>query len=200
MNTFDLAINRRKTIGAILVITLMLASGGVLSSVVNAQTTPNYTDITVDNAYRMIQHPSPNQLILDVRNQSEYDMGHLYNAVLVPLYELNDSINELKTHLNSQVIVYCASGVRSAKASQILADAGFTNINNMEGGITAWMQAGYSIDTTRHYVSVATHDDRKTIQIEPYLLYAFDTNCPCQNNTNDQESSLPPLNYTVNVL
>lgn len=54
-----------------------------------------------------------NFVILDVRNQSEYDLGHLYDAVLIPVYELENRINELQEHTNDPIIVYCKAGSRS---------------------------------------------------------------------------------------
>lgn len=168
----------------------------------NAQTPSTYTNITVAQANQMINQSHSNLYILDVRNQSEYAKGHLYDAILVPLYQLNNSINGLGIPFNSTIIVYCASGIRSAAASQILANAGFTNIKNMEGGITAWMQAGYPIDTTMHHVTVTVDNSRFTTQIEPYLLYAYNTNCSCQYNTNDQQTTtttLPVPEYSSNA-
>lgn len=58
-------------------------------------------------------------IILDVRTQSEWDTGHIDNAVHIPLNELPKRIGEISKH-NKPVITCCASGIRSAKASQIL--------------------------------------------------------------------------------
>ena len=88
----------------------------------------------------------PNLLILDVRTQSEYDESHLYNAILIPHDEINSRISELISYNNTEIIVYCRSGSRSALASQNLADNhGFTKIYNMLGGITEWINAGYPV-------------------------------------------------------
>ncbi|MFX1493334.1 MAG: rhodanese-like domain-containing protein [Promethearchaeota archaeon] len=88
----------------------------------------------------------PNLLILDVRTQSEYDESHLYNATLIPNDEINSRISELEPYINTEIIVYCRSGSRSALASQNLADNhDFTKIYNMLGGISEWIIEGYPV-------------------------------------------------------
>ena len=88
----------------------------------------------------------PNLLILDVREQSEYDENHLYNATLIPRLQIDSRINELMPYNDTEIIVYCASGSRSASASLNLAsNYNFTKIFNMDGGITAWIEAGYPV-------------------------------------------------------
>ena len=109
-----------------------------------------FTDIDVHTAYAMINNHTqyPNLLILDVREQNEYDESHLYNATLIPRLQINSSISELMPYNDTEIIVYCASGGRSAMASENLADNhNFTKIFNIEGGITAWIAAGYPVWT-----------------------------------------------------
>ncbi|MFX1312162.1 MAG: rhodanese-like domain-containing protein [Promethearchaeota archaeon] len=108
----------------------------------------SYTDVSVHIAYEMINNHTqyPNLLILDVRSQSEYDESHLYNATLIPHDEIDARISELEPYKNTEIIVYCRSGSRSAIASQNLASThNFTKIYNMEGGITEWIIAGYPV-------------------------------------------------------
>ncbi|MFX0180056.1 MAG: rhodanese-like domain-containing protein [Candidatus Hodarchaeota archaeon] len=88
----------------------------------------------------------PNLFILDVRTQSEYDESHLYNAILIPYDEIDSRISELEPYNNTEIIVYCGSGYRSAIASQNLAsNHDFTKIFNMLGGITEWIIEGYPV-------------------------------------------------------
>jgi len=87
----------------------------------------------------------PDLIILDVRSQSEFDAYHLCNATLIPSTELDSRINELMPYNETEIIVYCLSGGRSATASQTLANNGFIKIFNMVGGISAWTSAGYPI-------------------------------------------------------
>ena len=64
-------------------------------------------------------------VILDVRSEREWDAGHIKNAMLIPLDQLNNRVDEVKK-LNKPVVTCCASGVRSAKAAR------FLNLNNIE--------------------------------------------------------------------
>jgi rhodanese-related sulfurtransferase len=100
---------------------------------------PQYQSISVHDAEQIIEN-TPNVVILDVRNQSEYDLGHLYDAQLIPLNSLenrtipieieqpstNDTFTlnmyqqilnsfNLSAHVNDPVIVYCKAGSRSAQ-------------------------------------------------------------------------------------
>ncbi len=86
---------------------------------------------------------NPSLVILDVRNQSEYNSGHIRNAKLIPVYELESRLDELD--IDDDTLVYCRSGGRSSTASQILSNNGFLYVYNMLGGITTWMDKGYSV-------------------------------------------------------
>ncbi|UCC20101.1 MAG: rhodanese-like domain-containing protein [Promethearchaeota archaeon] len=110
----------------------------------------SYSDISVQIAYEMINNNTlyPNLVILDVREQWEYDENHLCNAHLIPLAQIDARISELESYKDTEIIVYCASGSRSAQASQNLADNhNFTKIYNMMGGINAWLTEGYDVCT-----------------------------------------------------
>ena len=65
-----------------------------------------YASINVDTAYNMITNSSyPDLVVLDVRTQIEYDIGHIYGAVWIPHSELEARINELAGHENHEIIV-----------------------------------------------------------------------------------------------
>ena len=85
----------------------------------------------------------PNLIILDVRDRSEYRVNHICDAILIPIQELESRLSELYSYNDTEIIVYCMSGVRSTLGSQILDENGFTKIYNMEGGIGGWISAGY---------------------------------------------------------
>ena len=101
-----------------------------------------YSNVTVSAAKNMIGS-NPSLIVLDVRLQSEYDSGHIRNAKHIPVGELEGRLDELGTA--DEILVYCRSGGRSATASQILADNGFSHVYNMLGGITAWIDVGYPV-------------------------------------------------------
>ncbi len=82
-------------------------------------------------------------MLLDVRTPEEYAAGHIKDAILIPVQVLAERLQEVPH--DKQVYVYCHSGTRSARASTLLAAHGFTNIENVVGGIVAWKAAGYPV-------------------------------------------------------
>ncbi|MBB6176895.1 rhodanese-related sulfurtransferase [Anoxybacillus tengchongensis] len=93
-----------------------------------------YTNISVDEAAQMMQ--KEDVVVLDVRTEEEYASGHIPGAILLPLQQLPDRMNELNK--NKTYIIVCRSGNRSAQASELLVKEGFTNIYNMTGGMNEW--------------------------------------------------------------
>ena len=104
--------------------------------VTSEETTLNYQQITQDEA-KQIMNDEENYIILDVRTQSEYDEGHIPNAICVPNETIgSDDITELPDK-EQLILVYCRSGRRSKEAAAKLADMGYTNIKEF-GGIIDW--------------------------------------------------------------
>jgi rhodanese-related sulfurtransferase len=81
-------------------------------------------------------------VIVDVREDSEWNEQHIPGAIHIPLAQLNERLSELKQYKDSPVITQCKSGGRSAKALDELKSAGFSKVYNMDGGIMAWNKAG----------------------------------------------------------
>lgn len=75
-------------------------------------------------------------VLLDVREQWEFETAQLPNAVLVPLSTLTSAINSLD--MDREYVVYCHHGMRSAMAANWLKAQGFPHVSNMTGGIDAW--------------------------------------------------------------
>jgi len=81
--------------------------------------------------------------LLDVREQWEYDAGHIAGNTLIPMESIPSRLTEIPK--DQTVIIYCHSGARSQRVTNFLNDQGYTNIHNMLGGIVAWEQAGQQI-------------------------------------------------------
>jgi len=75
--------------------------------------------------------------VLDVREPHEYQIVNI-GAPLIPLGEIGNRLNELAPQKDREIVVHCKSGARSQKAALALKQAGFTNVSNLTGGITAW--------------------------------------------------------------
>ncbi|WP_151075692.1 rhodanese-like domain-containing protein [Flintibacter sp. KGMB00164] len=95
-----------------------------------------YQQITQEDAKEMMD--TQEVIILDVREQAEYDSGHIPGAVLLPVGTIDETTAaEVIPEKDSTVLVYCRSGNRSKTASSTLAELGYTNIYEF-GGINTW--------------------------------------------------------------
>jgi adenylyltransferase/sulfurtransferase len=74
--------------------------------------------------------------VIDVREPHEYQIARIPGARLIPLGELPKRLNELNKL--DEFVMHCKSGMRSAKAVDLLKQAGFAKVRNMKGGILAW--------------------------------------------------------------
>jgi adenylyltransferase/sulfurtransferase len=99
-----------------------------------AMQVPN--DMTVTELHSRIQAGDP-PLIIDVREPAEFEICRIPGAVLIPLGELAGQIDELDP--DSEVVLQCRSGARSARATSMLRDRGFRKARNLAGGILAWI-------------------------------------------------------------
>ncbi|HJT21425.1 MAG TPA: rhodanese-like domain-containing protein [Nitrospira sp.] len=75
-------------------------------------------------------------VLLDVREQWEYDLAKVQGSTLVPLATLPQSLGTLNR--DSEIIAICHHGMRSADATNFLLQQGFPNVKNLVGGIDAW--------------------------------------------------------------
>jgi molybdopterin/thiamine biosynthesis adenylyltransferase/rhodanese-related sulfurtransferase len=88
--------------------------------------------------------------IIDVRETDEVAAGHLPGAKHIPRGYLESRIEGVVPDRDAHVILYCASGNRSAYAARTLAeDLGYTNVSSMTGGITLWKDRGYEVQVPR---------------------------------------------------
>jgi rhodanese-related sulfurtransferase len=84
-------------------------------------------------------------LLLDVREQVEYAEIHAPKATLIPLGQLSSRIQEIAKYKEKPIAVVCHSGRRSALAVQLLQNAGFSKVSNVNGGMLAWENAGMEV-------------------------------------------------------
>ena len=116
-----------------LLLLLLTGCGGNAS---NASSESSYQQISQEEAKEMMD--TQDVIILDVREQDEYDSGHIPGAVLLPVGTIDDTTAaQVIPEKDSTVLVYCRSGNRSKTASAALADLGYTNIYEF-GGINTW--------------------------------------------------------------
>ncbi len=85
-----------------------------------------------------LNNNKPNFMVLDVRNQDEWNELHIEGAKLIPVSELESRIGELEADKEKEIAVICRSGIRSAKAQGILKEHGFKNPISVLGGMMEW--------------------------------------------------------------
>src|SRR3954454_10025050 len=89
-------------------------------------------------------------VIVDVRESEEWDAGHIPGAVHVPRGHLESRIEGAVRDRDARIVVYCASGNRSALAAHTLENLlGYENVASMTGGITLWKDRGYPVEVPR---------------------------------------------------
>ena len=95
-----------------------------------------YQQITAEEA-KKIMDSGEEHIVLDTREQEEFDNGHIPGALLIPYTEIENKAEEMIPDKNAQILVYCRSGRRSKIASQSLSKLGYTNVKEF-GGIIDW--------------------------------------------------------------
>ncbi|WP_432137013.1 MULTISPECIES: rhodanese-like domain-containing protein [unclassified Streptomyces] len=80
--------------------------------------------------------------LLDVRTPGEFRTAHIPGSYNVPLDTLREHRDEIRHHLDEEVVLICRSGARAARAERALAEAGLPNLRILDGGVMAWEAAG----------------------------------------------------------
>jgi rhodanese-related sulfurtransferase len=95
--------------------------------------------ITPAETASLLEAHDTSVVFLDVRTNGEFygETGHLRGALLIPVQELEQRMNELEPYRGKKIIAYCRSGNRSGRATTMLLDKGFTAVN-MTGGMLRW--------------------------------------------------------------
>lgn len=94
-------------------------------------------ELTIQEAAKLIQSDKP-PLLIDCREQHEYDFCRIEGAILVPLSSFSGKAESLLQSKDQKALIYCHHGVRSLHAVQYLAQQGFTNTLSVQGGIDLW--------------------------------------------------------------
>ena len=85
-------------------------------------------------------------VLLDVRTQSEYNDGHIQDAINIPHDQLLKEPQLVSAYKDSQMVVFCRSGVRAGKVIEMLEGLGFKEIIDIDGDMLAWNEAGHSVE------------------------------------------------------
>jgi glyoxylase-like metal-dependent hydrolase (beta-lactamase superfamily II)/rhodanese-related sulfurtransferase len=121
-------------------------AGGVYAWAQAGLDTAAVPQISVGELKDLINEQS-NLQVVDVRRPAEYQSGHAPRAISAQLAKLSDTLPTLNLNPGQPTAVICAGGYRSSAATSIFQQAGFTNLFNVTGGTTAWIKAGYEVET-----------------------------------------------------
>ena len=131
-------------INNILPITVAFLSGSMLFWSFFGNRIRGIKEVDCVGALQLINHK--NALVLDVREDGEYKLGHILNSRLIPLGKLAERVGEIEKHKEQPVVVVCRSGNRSGTACVILGKRGFKQAYNLSGGVTAWQKANLPLE------------------------------------------------------
>lgn len=97
--------------------------------------------MSVTELHERLQAPGAKPLVVDVREQNEYDEIHIDGVRLAPLGSVEAELADVPK--DREILLICRSGNRSGQAAERLAAKGYTNLTNVEGGMLAWEANGY---------------------------------------------------------
>jgi rhodanese-related sulfurtransferase len=127
-------------------------------SYLKAQTTTDdlnfaYKEITLPHLMQKVQQGQKNFVILDVRTKGEYfdtvsgarhlNLGHIKSAINIPLQDLQqkpEALKELEQYKDKEIYVICSHSYRSRTISKLLLQNNFSNIINVQGGMSEWFR------------------------------------------------------------
>ena len=96
-------------------------------------------NVSATEAVMLMSRSKP--LILDVRDATEFAAGHIQGAKNIPLAELASRVKEIEKFKDKPVLVHCQRGMRAKSACSILRAQQFSQLNNLQGGLDAWVEA-----------------------------------------------------------
>jgi rhodanese-related sulfurtransferase len=100
--------------------------------------------VTPSETMRM-REATPSLVVLDCREPNEWNLGRIPGAVFIPRGILETNIEAAVTR-DRHVVIYCASGNRSAFAADTLQQMGYANVASMSGGFRGWVEAGGDVE------------------------------------------------------
>ena len=108
----------------------------LLGMIINSFLKSSY-DISPQQAVLLMSHEN-GSLVVDVREDSEYQSGHIKDSIHIPMNALKSRMSELDKYKDKNIILGCRSGSRSGRACSILKKGGFDKVHNLRGGVLAW--------------------------------------------------------------
>jgi sulfur-carrier protein adenylyltransferase/sulfurtransferase len=120
-------------------------------------------EVDAEQARDLLESADP-PLLLDIREQDEWDEGQIPGAIHIPRGNLESRVENAAPDHARQILVYCAAGNRSAFAAKTLGELGYENVASLAGGYTDWKRNGFATQLPR------TLDPEKRARYSRHLL------------------------------
>ena len=106
------------------------------------------SNIEAEELYNRLNSDDKPALLIDVRTPGEYHGvgGHINETKLIPLGDLMQHLNQYDSYKEEEIVLICHSGSRSMMAARLLAQAGFKDLRNLNGGMMMWHRKGFPTD------------------------------------------------------
>ncbi|WP_166386548.1 MULTISPECIES: rhodanese-like domain-containing protein [unclassified Polaribacter] len=134
----------KKILILFLLITSTLTAQKKLDKLLNKFNKNNVPYISVDTL------ATTKTFLLDAREEKEYKVSHLKNAILVGFdhFNITKTLEKLPKDKSAKIVVYCSLGIRSEIVAHQLIEKGYTNVFNLYGGIFEWKNNNYQVIDT----------------------------------------------------
>ena len=103
-------------------------------------------ETTVDEVKRRMDRGDKGFVLVDVREESEWNAGHIPGATHLGKGVIERDIEQKIPDTGREIVLYCGGGFRSALAAEALEKMGYTNVISMDGGWRGWKEAGYPVE------------------------------------------------------
>lgn len=139
-------INRSLTIALFIIVAAFMTSCKNEDDLSNTENS-SVPEISVQQLHQDVED-GKTFFLLDVRRQEEFETSRLeFSDVRIPYDSLDKFLHLLPSDKNTTIYCFCRRGVRSAVATAELISLGYLDVSNVTGGITAWLEAGYSTES-----------------------------------------------------
>lgn len=122
-------------------------SGGKTVEQLIAEAAEKVSFMSIEEVQNRIQSSYTDILLLDVRENTAFEQGHICNAMNIPRGQLELCVNKQLPDPTQRIVVYCEHGKISTLAAATLREIGFSRAVALDGGIQTWKEAGYLLET-----------------------------------------------------
>ncbi|UAM97013.1 rhodanese-like domain-containing protein [Polaribacter litorisediminis] len=149
----------KKILLLFLLISSTVAAQKTLDKLLDKWNTRNVPYMSVET----LALPKTKAILLDARQEKEYNVSHLQNAIRVGYddFKIKETLKKLPKNKDTKIVVYCSLGIRSETVAYKLIQKGYTNVYNLYGGIFEWKNANFQVKDTLGNTTEKVHTFNK---------------------------------------